>query len=286
MHITNIEGTTKLSNGVKMPCLGLGVYKAKDGDEVINAIHAALEVGYRLIDTASMYKNEEGVGEAIRSSGIPREEIFVTSKVWNDDEGYENTLNAFEESLKKLQFDYLDLYLIHWPTSKYLETWKAIEKLYRDGRVKAIGVCNCMKHHMEGIKNTSEIVPMVLQNEFHPKLVQQSLIDYCGKNNIRYQAWSPLMRGKILETEELMHLAKKYDKTVSQMVIRWSLQKGVMTIPKSVHKERIFENSQVFNFEISAEDMERIDSLDSQERTGAHPDNFMEHFAEKQKNKK
>lgn len=285
MRLENIKGTTKLSNGVNMPNIGLGVYKTRNGGEVVNAIHSALEVGYRHIDTASMYNNEEGVGEAIRSGGVPREEIFVTTKVWNNNEGYKNTLYAFKTSLEKLQFNYIDLYLIHWPTAKYLETWKALEKLYSDGKVRAIGVSNCMVHHLEEIKTSAEVSPMVLQNEFHPRLVQQSIIDYCGKNSIQYQAWSPLMRGGIFEIEELKQLAKIYDKTVAQLVIRWSLQKGVMTIPKSVHKGRILENSQVFDFEISREDMARIDSLDKEERTGAHPDNFMEHFAKKQQNK-
>ncbi|MDT0645161.1 aldo/keto reductase [Zunongwangia sp. F260] len=286
MDLTDIRGTISLRNGVDMPYLGLGVYKSNNGDEVIKAVHSALEIGYRHIDTASMYKNEEGVGEAIRSSGVLRDEIFVTTKVWNDDEGYESTLKAFEKSLKSLQIKYIDLYLIHWPTAKYIDTWRALEKLYRDGKAKAIGVCNCMEHHLEELKNKSEVIPMVLQNEFHPRLVQRDLIDYCKKNNIQYEAWSPLMRGKVMQIEELKQLARKYDKSVAQLVIRWSLQKGVLTIPKSVHKQRILENSQVFDFQILLEDMARIDMLDREERTGAHPDNFMSHFAAKERNKK
>ncbi|MDT0651690.1 aldo/keto reductase [Autumnicola edwardsiae] len=275
MDINDIKGTTTLSNGIKMPNFGLGVYKAKDGKEVVNAIHAALEQGYRHVDTASMYKNEEGVGEAIRSAGIPREEIFVTTKVWNDDEGYENTLKSFEQSLEKLQLDYIDLYLIHWPTPQYLDTWKALEELYRSGKVKAIGVCNCLEHHLQEIMDNFDIVPMVLQNEFHPRLVQQSLLDFCKKHDIQYEGWSPLMRGAIFEIDELNDIAGKYNKSIAQLAIRWSLQKGAVTIPKSVHKERIIENAQVFDFEITTEDMQRIDSLDKEERTGYHPDHFL-----------
>ena len=280
MEITDINSTVTLKNGVKMPLLGLGVYKAQDGQEVINAVHAALEAGYRHIDTASFYHNEEGVGEAVKSSGIPREEIFLTTKVWNDDQGYENTLRAFESSMHKLGLDYIDLYLIHWPVpGKYIETWKALEHLYKDGKVKAIGVCNCMQHHLETIFENCEIKPMVLQNEFHPRLVQQSLIDFCKNQRIQYEGWSPLMRGKILDNEILKDLAEKYSKSVAQIVIRWNLQKGVVAIPKSVHENRILENAAIFDFRLSEADMKLIDTLDTGERTGAHPDDFMEHFS-------
>lgn len=262
-----------------MPVLGLGVYKTREGREVINAVHYALDAGYRHIDTASYYNNEAGVGEAIRTSGVPREDIFVTSKVWITEQGYEETLKAFDDSLEKLGFEYLDLYLTHWPVpQKYLESWKALEKLYRDGKVKAIGLSNCLVHQIEKIQNIAEVQPAVLQNEFHPRLVQQQLIDYCKQNQIVYEAWSPLMRGRILKNETILKLAEKYQRTPAQVVIRWDLQKEVVTIPKSVHRERIFENAAVFDFKLTEEDIKAIDSLDREERTGAHPDNFLDHF--------
>lgn len=279
MELSNINSKTTLHNGVKMPVLGLGVYKAKNGQEVIDAIHYAFNAGYRHIDTASFYDNEEGVGVAIRKSSVSREEIFITTKVWNDDHGFETTLAAFEASRKKLQLDYIDLYLIHWPVpGKYLETWKALEKLYKEGKVKAIGVCNCMEHHLQDIMENSEIKPMLLQNEFHPRLIQQELLDFCTENGIQYEGWSPLMRGQILNNETLERLADKHHKSIAQITLRWNLQKGVVAIPKSVHKDRIEENADIFNFSLSEEEMDLIDSLDREERTGAHPDHFMDHF--------
>lgn len=279
MKIGDITTTTRLSNDIEMPVLGLGVYKAEDGKEVINAVQYAFESGYRLIDTASYYDNEQGVGEAVRNAAIPREHIFITSKVWNSDHGYDNTLQAFDSSLNRLGLEYLDLYLIHWPVpGKYVETWRALEKLYVDGRVKAIGVSNCLEHHLQDIMEQGKIRPMVLQNEFHPRLVQQPLLDFCKDNQIQYQGWSPLMRGRILDNPILHNLAAKYGKTVAQIILRWDLQKGVSTIPKSVHKGRIVENASIFDFQLTQEDIKKIDSLDREERTGAHPDDFMSHF--------
>ena len=275
MNITGIDGTVTLANGVPMPYLGLGVFLAKDGNEVEQAISYALEAGYRHIDTAAIYKNEEGVGNAINNGQIRRENIFVTSKVWNADQGYESTKQAFEESLNKLKIDYLDLYLIHWPVKgKYKDTWRAMEEIYRQGKAKAIGVSNFMQHHLEDLLQDAEIKPMVNQMEFHPYLVQQSLLDFCGQHDIQYEAWSPLMKGKIFEVPELLALAEKYQKTVVQVVLRWNLQKGVVTIPKSVKKERIVSNADIFDFELSAEDVAGIDALNRGERVGPDPDNF------------
>ena len=275
MLITDIKGCVKLSNGVDMPYFGLGVFQMDEGSEVINAVKHALETGYRHIDTASLYGNEKGVGEAISQSNIDRKEIFVTSKVWNSDQGYDKTLKAFEVTTKRLGFDYLDLYLIHWPVKgKYKDTWRAVEQLYKQGRVRSIGISNFLKHHIEDLKQTAEIIPMVNQMEFHPYLVQQDLIDYCIENKIQFEAWSPLMQGQILSDGTIKKLAGKYGKTTTQIILRWDLQKGVITIPKSVKKERIVSNSQIFDFEISNEDMKLIDGLDKNSRIGAHPDNF------------
>lgn len=273
--ITNIKGTFTLHNGVKMPYLGLGVYLSEDGKEVINAIKWALDAGYRHIDTASVYNNERGVGMGIAESDVPREEIFVVSKVWNSDQGYESTLKAFDATLERLGLDYLDLYLIHWPVSgKYKDTWKALEFLYKQKRIKAIGVSNFMQHHLEDLLSTAEVIPMVNQMEFHPYLVQQNLLNFCKDKNIQYEAWSPMMQGKIFGMDIFKELEKKYNKTIAQIVLRWDLQKGVITIPKSSKKDRIISNADIFDFELSADDMAHLDSLDKGQRFGPDPDNF------------
>ncbi|GGG39275.1 glyoxal reductase [Croceivirga lutea] len=274
-ELTNLQGTFTLHNGVKMPYFGLGVYLSQDGSEVINAVKWALESGYRHIDTAAIYKNEEGVGEGIRQSEVAREDIFVVSKVWNADQGYDSTLKAFDKSLERLGLDYLDLYLIHWPVAgKYKETWKALEHLYAQGKAKSIGVSNFLRHHLEDLLPQAQVVPMVNQMEFHPYLVQQELLDFCKAHKIQYEAWSPMMQGKIFEMDEFKQLAKKYRKTIAQLVLRWDLQKGVVTIPKSSKKERIIANAQIFDFEISSEDMQTIDDLHKGQRFGPDPDNF------------
>ncbi|MDN5346137.1 MAG: methylglyoxal/glyoxal reductase [Petrotoga sp.] len=274
MRITSIYDKAELANKVKIPWLGYGTYKAH-GDELIEGVKYALSIGYRLIDTAEMYENEEEIGKAIRQSKIPRDEIFITSKVWNTNQGFESTLNSFENSLKRLGTDYLDLYLIHWPVSgKYIETWKALEKLYKEGRVRAIGVSNFLIHHLQDIINNCEITPMVNQVEFHPYLLQRDLLDYCQRNKIQLEAWSPLMRGRVLNIPQLVDISNKYKKTPAQIVLRWDLQHGVVTIPKSVHKERIKENADIFDFELTEEEMRIIDNLDQSKRFGANPDDF------------
>ncbi|MCF2647848.1 aldo/keto reductase [Niallia circulans] len=275
--ISNLKSTTTLHNGVEMPWLGLGVFLVKDGEEVVNSVKAALEVGYRSIDTAAAYKNEEGVGKAIAESNVPREELFITTKVWNADQGYEATLAAFDVSMKKLGLDYLDLYLIHWPLpsqGKFLDTWKALEQLYKDGRVRAIGVSNFKVHHLEEIIANSEIVPMVNQVEYHPRFNQRELHDFCKKHGIQLEAWSPLMQGGLLEEPILVELAKKYNKSPAQIIIRWDIQTGVVTIPKSVKPHRIAENKDVFDFELSEEDMDKISALNQDQRMFANPDTF------------
>lgn len=275
MKISDINGTFTLNNGVKMPYLGLGVFECENDQEVVQAIDWAIEAGYRHIDTASFYQNEEGVGRAVRESGIKREELFVVSKVWNSDQGYDSTLKAYELSLNKLKMDYLDLYLVHWPVEgKFVKTWKALEHLYKAGRIKAIGVSNFMQHHLETLLKEAEIVPMVNQMEFHPYLVQQDLINFCQSKGIQYEAWSPIMRGGVLQIDLLKELSIKYSKPIVNIVLRWNLQKGVVTIPKSSKKERIFSNAALFDFEISEEDMKRIDALDKDVRIGPDPNNF------------
>ena len=274
-RITDLKGTFELHNGIKMPYFGLGVYLSEDGQEVINAVKWAIEAGYRHIDTAAIYNNEKGVGEGIKQSEINREDIFVVSKVWNADQGYESTLKAFNESLERLDLEYLDLYLIHWPVKgKYKDTWRALEHLYRQKKIRAIGVSNFLKHHLEDLLLSAEIVPMVNQMEFHPYLVQQDLIDYCNNHQIQYEAWSPLMQGHIFNLDSIKEMGKKYGKSTAQVVLRWDLQKGVVTIPKSVKKERIIANADIFDFELSKADMAYLDGLEKSKRFGPDPDTF------------
>lgn len=275
--IESLQDTFTLHNGVKMPGFGLGVYKTADGEEVINAIKYAVNAGYRAVDTAALYFNEDGVGEGIKQCGLPREEIFVTTKVWNSDQGYESTLAAFEKSRKKLDVDYIDLYLIHWPVKeKYKETWRAMEELYRSGKVRAIGVSNFHKHHLEDLMTTAEIKPMVNQIELHPMLSQVELRDYCQSQNIAVTAWSPLAKGRLMEEPVLVEIAKKHNKTVAQVILRWHIQNDVIVIPKSTHEHRIVENADIFDFVLNREDMQAINALNKNERLGQNPDHF--HF--------
>ncbi|MGM0837860.1 MAG: aldo/keto reductase [Bacillota bacterium] len=258
-----------------MPWFGLGVFKVEEGQEVESSVKMAIQAGYRSIDTAAIYKNEDGVGKAIKEAGVPREELFITTKVWNADQGYESTLAAFEASMEKLGLEYLDLYLVHWPVKgKYVDTWRALEKLYADGKVRAIGVSNFHIHHLQDILEVAEVKPMVNQVEYHPKISQVELLNFCKENGIQMEAWSPLMQGELLQNEVLMELAEKYDKSVAQIILRWDLQNGVVTIPKSVKEHRIKENADIFDFEITDEDMLKIHALNENKRVGPDPDNF------------
>jgi diketogulonate reductase-like aldo/keto reductase len=258
-----------------MPWLGFGVFQMEPGDETEQSVKTALRAGYRSLDTASVYGNEASVGKAVQESGLHRADLFITTKVWNSDLGYESTLKAFDRSLKKLQMDYLDLYLIHWPViDRYVEAWKAMEKLYADGVVRAIGLSNFLVHQIEDILEVCEVRPTVNQIEFHPLLRQKSLHDFCNENQIQMEAWAPLIQGEGLTHPTIVDLSRKYSKTPAHILIRWDLQHEVVTIPKSSTPSRIVDNLNVFDFEISAEDMARIDALDENRRIGPDPDNF------------
>jgi diketogulonate reductase-like aldo/keto reductase len=268
----SINSTTALYSGVKMPWLGLGVHRAGSGSEVINSIQCALDAGYRSIDTATYYQNEHSVGKAVLESGIPREEIFLTSKVWNTDQGYRSTIQAFETSLEKMRTNYLDLYLIHWPQpDTTFETWRAMEELYEKGKIRAIGVCNFLIPHLKRLMENSRIKPMVNQFEFHPELVQPELLKFCKENQIQPEAWRPIMKGRVNEIKLLQELAEKYRKSPVQIVLHWDIRKGVVTIPKSVTPERIISNADIFDFDLTEEDVARIDKLDRNVRMGEDP---------------
>ncbi|MGE6378788.1 aldo/keto reductase [Peribacillus muralis] len=277
--VNNLQDATTLHNGVEMPWFGLGVFKVEEGPELVNAVKAAIKHGYRSIDTAAIYQNEEGVGQGIREglkeAGLTREDLFVTSKVWNADLGYESTIAAYEKSLTKLGLEYLDLYLIHWPVEgKYKDAWRALETLYKEGKVKAIGVSNFQIHHLEAVMKDANVKPMVNQVECHPRLTQKELQAFCKEQGIQLEAWSPLMQGELLDNEELQAIATKHGKSVAQVILRWDLQNGIVTIPKSTKEHRIVENSSVFDFELTEEEMSQIDGLNQNHRVGPDPDNF------------
>lgn len=266
-----------LNNNIFIPNIGFGTWHIKDSNLLEESIILAIKLGYRHIDTASKYENEKFIGNTLKKYNIPRDEIFITSKVWNTDKGYDNTIKAFERSLQNLQTDYLDLYLIHWPmTSNNWEeinwsTWKALEKLYEEGKVRAIGVSNFLVPHLESLKKRINILPMVDQIEFHPGFMQKDTIDYCMKNNIVVEAWSPIGSGKMLNNVELQRIAKKYNKSVAQICIKWCLQNNVLPLPKSTHYERIKENIDIYNFDISNEDMKFINSMSYFAGSGLNP---------------
>ncbi len=267
-----IDSKVKLNNGVEIPLLGLGVYQSEAGEETQSATRYALEAGYRHIDTARLYSNEEDVGKVIRESSIPRKDIFVTTKLWNSDHGYDSTLKAFNGSLERLNIDYIDLYLIHWPVPGVRnDSWKALEKIYSEGKCKAIGVSNYTVRHLRELLEICEVVPAVNQVEFSPYLYQKDLLEYCQSNKIQLEAYSPLTQGKKLKDRTLMNIALKYNKSPAQVLIRWNLQHEVVVIPKSVRKERIIDNANIYDFSLSEDDMKQLDSLNEDFRTCWNP---------------
>ena len=264
-----------LSNSIELPSVGLGVWKMAEGEEMNLAVQIAAKNGYKHYDTATIYKNEKGLADAFKVNNLKREELFITTKVWNCDQGFDNTLKAFDESCKKLNTNYIDLYLVHWPVAdKYKSTWKALEKLYGDGKVKAIGVCNFMQHHLEDLLSDCSVKPMVNQVEFHPRLIQESLLKFNLDNDIQPIAWSPLMQGDVVNHSILYKIGEKYNKSAAQITLRWCLQKGVAVIPKSKNPKRIAENIDLFDFELTDNEMKNIDQLDENYRYGPDPDNF------------
>ncbi|SIT90722.1 aldo/keto reductase [Edaphobacillus lindanitolerans] len=271
----NLQSTKTLANGVDMPRLGLGVYKMTDPDETLRAIGTALETGYRAIDTAAVYGNEAQVGEAVRASRIPREDLFITSKVWNTDQGYDETLRAFEQSLERLKMDYLDLYLTHWPIEgKFTDTYRAIERLYEEKLIRVPGVSNHHRHHLEEVFATANVKPMVNQIELHPYLSQEELRSFCQEQDIAVTSWSPLARGRLLDEPVITRISEARGKAPAQVVIRWHLQHDLIVIPKSVHPERVAANADVFDFDLTDSEMEEIDGINRFERTGTDPDNM------------
>lgn len=270
-----------LSNGYKIPSIGFGTWQIPDGEAAVMLVQRALEKGYRHIDTAAIYGNEVSVGQGIKASGVAREDIFVTSKVWNKDRGYEKTLATFEKTLSDLQLEYLDLYLIHWPANsrQFVDwkeinagTWKALETLYKQGKIKAIGVSNFLTNHLKALLETCEIKPMVNQIEYHPGFMQEETVRFCKNHDILVEGWSPLGTGKVLSNEILRQIADRYDKSVAQICIRWVLQNGVLPLPKSVTPIRIVENIQVFDFEILEEDMKTINEMEYFGGSGLNPE--------------
>ena len=283
-QLSNLNDTLLLHNGVSVPCLGYGTYKVPAEDARASTA-AAIRTGYRHIDTAAYYRNEAGVGQAVRESGLAREDFFITSKVWNTNRGYEKTRAACEASLKALGMDYLDLYLIHWPAN-YLqygtdadalnaETWRALEDLYKEGKVRAIGLSNFLPHHIKALMETAEIKPMVDQIELHPGWLQRGTLRYCRDNGILVEAWSPMGRGAVLESSVMKELAEQYGKSVAQLCVRWVIQHGALPLPKSVHPDRIATNAQVFDFVISDRDMETMDNLVNLGGQCARPDDVL-----------
>lgn len=269
-----------LNNGYTIPEIGFGTWKITDKEAAVQSVKEALAAGYRHIDTAAAYENETEVGQAIRESGIKREDLFITSKLWNSERGYESTLEAFEKTLERLGLDYLDLYLIHWPASVHqfenwetinVETWRAMIRLYREGRIRAIGVSNFLPHHLSALMEM-EVTPMVNQIEFHPGMTQPETVKYCRENRILVEAWSPLGNGQLLQSEQIKSMAEKYKKSPAQICLRFVLQQGVLPLAKSVQASRIRENLNLYDFRIDEEDMKTLTDMDNVAYSGSHPD--------------
>ncbi|HZY46485.1 MAG TPA: aldo/keto reductase [Candidatus Bathyarchaeia archaeon] len=272
---TTVDPTAKLNNGVEIPRLGLGVYQSTPGQITQRAVEYALKIGYRHVDTARIYGNEADVGIALRKSGLQRDNVFITTKLWNSDQGYESALRACDESLKRLGLKYLDLYLIHWPVTELRgESWKALVRLLKDGKCRSIGVSNYTIHHLTELLGKTDVVPAVNQVEFSPFLYQKQLLEFCAKNRIQLEAYSPLTQGEKLNHPRIQKIAKNHDKSPAQVLIRWGLQHNLVTIPKSVREERIRENSQVFDFNLTSEDMGILDSLNENFRNSWDPTNM------------
>jgi len=265
--------TVPIASGVDMPILGFGTYKSAPGEEARTSVETALRLGYRHIDTAALYENEADVGQAIRDAAIPRDELFITTKVWDTDQGYATTLAAFERSLAKLGTPYVDLYLVHWPRPHTgPDTWRAMEEIHASGRAKAIGVCNHLPHHLEAMLKLATVPPAVNQVEFHPRLQQPDLQRFCAQNGITLEAWAPIMRGGVFHIPEILTIAQRHNKSAAQVTLRWILQKGIVAIPKSVHEDRIAQNADLYDFELSPQEMATIDALDTGQRIGPDPD--------------
>jgi diketogulonate reductase-like aldo/keto reductase len=275
MNLINKE--IKAVNGIKIPQVGFGVYKLDKAEEFETAVGEAIRIGYRHFDTAKIYGNEEKLGAAIQKSQIPREEFFITSKVWNTDHGYEATKKAFEQTCKKLNVEYLDMYLIHFAAPHYLETWQAMEELYLAGKIKVIGVANFEIQHLEELMKHAKIPPMINQIETHPEFAQNELHDYLIEHQILHEAWAPLGQGNkaLLENEELKKIAHYHQKTVAQVILRWHLQRGIIIIPKSSKPNRIKENIQLFDFELSSEEIQKINQLSTGKRYSHSPTGYM-----------
>lgn len=271
----SIETTTSLHETVDIPLLGFGVFEIKDGPSVEDAVSTALETGYRHIDTASIYRNEPGVGRAIASSGLNRSDLFVTTKLWNKDQGYASTLAAIDKSLNRLDLDYVDLYLVHWPKPEHTAgTWQAMEEIKASGKARAIGVSNFLPKHIDKLAGTATVRPSINQIELHPHLQSPETVTYCAERGIVIEAWSPLKHGAIVNDPELARIAEIHGVTVAQVVLRWMLQSGIVTIPKSVTPSRIKQNADLYGFALTADEMKMIGAMDRGERVGPDPDNF------------